>query len=58
MNNKTENTEKFYDKLISEKNDKTFFSFDTRFEQNKILQKKILKSTSIISSKILLVKMT
>ena len=39
MNNKTENTEKFYDKLISEKNDKTFFSFDTRFEQNKILQK-------------------
>lgn len=43
MNNKTENTEKFYDKLISEKNNKTFFSFEARFEQNKILQKENIK---------------
>jgi ubiquinone/menaquinone biosynthesis C-methylase UbiE len=40
MFNKLENTKKFYDDLILKKNRKTFFTFEKRFEQNKILKSK------------------
>jgi ubiquinone/menaquinone biosynthesis C-methylase UbiE len=39
-----QDSEKFYNKLIINKDNKTFFSFNDRFEQNKILRNKNIKT--------------